>query len=410
MPLEMKHFIAQNGERFSQLYQIPSDGFPLFYPTAYCSRNLRTGVTHSTQVDYLHAIKKLYEWAENYHQQSTGKATDLHEKIVSRNFFTPYEIDSLVDFISIKKKAVNGESLVGSKINTKLAVIAQYLSWYAEEVITDSNSTEVQARIAKMESMITAKKGNTGSKAKGQQKMLAKKLDDDARKELLDLFNNPLKNVSRESNCGSRIRNVAELRILYETGMRVGELHSLRLSDYEMALGGDPATLLINRYHDDVHDDRVNQPVAKTLERPIPISEELSNFIAYYKKDWRSKVPNVGFDDNDFLFVIHRKGDRQGKASTISNFNSGITALKKQRPILASIHPHLLRHDWNYRFSITAKELEYSEAEECAIREFLMGWVEGSQSAALYNRRRIQEQAFAIGIKVAMHTAKRKMK
>jgi integrase len=408
MPLEMKHFIAQNGERFSQLYQKPSDGFPLFYPTAYCSRNLRVGFSHNTQVDYLLAIKKLYEWAEFYLQPHTGKAIDLHERLITRVFFTPYEIDSMVAFISVKKNTTNGETLVGSKINIKLSVIARYLSWHAEEVITDSNRIEVQACITKMAKMITAKKVSEGSDARRKQKTLAKKLNDDARTELLNLFNDPLKGVNSETNCGSRIRNVTKLRVLYETGMRVGELHGLRLSDYQMALGGDPAILEVHRYHDDYHDDRINQPAAKTLERPIPIDEELSNFISTYIKDWRSKVPNVGFDDNDFLFVTHRKGNRQGKASTISSFNSGITTLKKQRPNLVYIHPHLLRHDWNYRFSIQAKELGYSESEERAIREFLMGWVDDSPSAALYNRRRIQEQAFALGIKVATYTAERK--
>jgi len=410
MPLEMKHFIAQNGERFSQLYQMPSDGFPLFYPTAYCSRNLRAGFSHNTQVDYLLAIKKLYEWAESYRQPDTGEAIDLYERLVTQKLFSPYEVDSMAAFISLKENTTNGEVLVGTKINIKLSVVARYLSWFAEEVITDSNRIEVQTRITKMARMITAKKVSTGSDARRKQKSLAKKLNDGARTELLNLFNDPLKGVSSEINFGSRMRNVTELWILYETGMRVGELHGLRLSDFQMALGGDPSTLKVNRYHDDIHDDRINQPVAKTLERPIPITEELSNVIANYLKNWRSKVPNVGFNDNDFLFITHRKGNRQGKASTISSFNSGIAELKKQRPILASIHPHLLRHDWNYRFSIKAKELEFSETEERATREFLMGWVDNSQSSALYNRRRIQEQAFIIGVKVATHTEVRKPK
>ncbi|MEC9411430.1 MAG: site-specific integrase [Pseudomonadota bacterium] len=409
MTLQLKNFIAQNGERFSQLYELNSNGFPLFYPTAYSTRNLRTGYAHNTQKEHLLAIKKLYEWAESCLQTSTGESLDIHERLVRQKFFTPYEIDALVSFVSVKRNSLDGEVLTGAKVNNQLTAIARYISWYAEEVITDSNKLEVQSSITKMSNMILAKKVRESSRTRTAQKTLAKKLPDEAREKLLDLFNNPLKGVEKKANFGSRIRNITELRVLYDTGMRIGELHGLRLSDFQMAFGGEPATLNVVRYHDDVNDDRVDQPVAKTLARPIPIDEELSSFIANYIKNWRSKVPNVGFDDNDFLFVIHRKGSRQGKASTISSFNSGIETLKKHTPSLATLHPHLLRHDWNYRFSLKAKELGYNEKEEQSIREFLMGWVDNSQSAALYNRRRIQEKAFELGVQVASHTVTRKL-
>ena len=409
MPLQLRNFIAQNGERFSQLYELDSNGFPLFYPTAYSSRNLRTGYAHNTQKEHLLAIKKLYEWAESYLQPNTGKPVEIHERLVTQKFFTPYEIDALVSFVSVKRNSLDGEALAGAKVNNQLTGIARYLSWYAEEVITDSNIPEVQSGITKMSDMIIAKKVRESSHARKDQKTLAKKLSDEARDTLLDLFKNPLGGVEKKANIGSRIRNITELRVLYDTGMRIVELHGLRLSDYQMALGGEPATLKVVRYHDDVHDDRKDQPVAKTLARPVPIDEELSSLIANYIKNWRSKVPNVGFDDNDFLFVTHRKGNRQGKASTISSFNSGIETLKKNYPTLADLHPHLLRHDWNYRFSLKAKELGYNEKEEQSIREFLMGWIDNSQSAARYNRRRIQEKAFELGVQVASHTATRKL-
>jgi len=409
MPLKLRNFIAQNGERFSQLYELDSTGFPLFYPTVYSSRNLRTGYAHNTQKEHLLAIKKLYEWAETYLPLNTGKPIDIHERLVTQKFFTTYEIDALVSFVSKKRHAPGGEALAGAKINNQLTVIARYLSWYADEVITDSNRRAAQSSITKMSDMIIAKKVRESSRSRKDQKTLAKKLSDEARNTLLYLFSNPLDGIEKKANIGSRVRNITELWILYDTGMRIGELHGLRLSDYQMALGGEPATLNIVRYHDDMHDDRIVQPVAKTLARPLPINEDLSSFIANYIKNWRSKVPNVGFDDNDFLFVTHRKGNRQGRASTISSFNSGIETLKKKYPTLAGLHPHLLRHDWNYRFSLKAKELRYNEREEQSVREFLMGWVDNSQSAALYNLRRVQEKAFEIGVQVASHTATRRL-
>jgi len=63
---EMKHFITQNGERFLQLYQTPSDGFPLFYSSAYYGRNLRTDFSRNSQVNCLLIINQLYEWTKFY--------------------------------------------------------------------------------------------------------------------------------------------------------------------------------------------------------------------------------------------------------------------------------------------------------------------------------------------------------
>lgn len=408
MIIQIKHFKAQNGERFSQLYKSPSDGFPLFYPTAYCTRNLRTGISHETQKDYLEAIKKLYEWLEQYKNPQTKKNIDIHDRLITKKFFALHEIELMSSYILLKKGNRNGECISGYKFNTWISVIARYMSWYAEEIITDSNKPETQTLIEKMKKTIISKKVGNTSKSRTEQRKLGKKLNDDARKELLELFENPFKGVRRAADFGSRIRNVLALRILYDTGMRIGELLGLRLGDFHIATGGDPSILEVKRYDDDLDDDRNKQTHAKTKERPLPIDEELSECIADYLKSWRSKVPNVGFKEKDFLFVNHRKGDNQGKAIEISTLESGLTKLKQQRPKLKLIHPHLFRHDWNYRYSIQAKKDGLSEIEERTTREFLMGWVENSKSAALYNKRRIQEQAFKLGIKVASHTSLRK--
>lgn len=93
------------------------------------------------------------------------------------------------------------------------------------------------------------------------------------------------------------------LRILYETGMRRGELLSLKIKHFVEASGGDSAYLSIETNHSDEYDRRVNQPVAKTLGRDLPISERLEGQIIEYRTLYRSELPNVGHSDNDFLFA-----------------------------------------------------------------------------------------------------------
>ncbi len=397
MKLRIKHYIAQNGERFSQLYDAEKGGFPLFYPTAYVTRQL-LGQMHGTQLEQLRAIKKLYDWADH-------DALDVHQALLSRSFLRPHQIASLAFHLRLKEQG--GSTISRPRYNNALSVVADYLAWYAAEIITDSNAPDVSTAIDRMKEAIKARRiKKQGSASRKEQELLTKKLSSQAANTLLDLFDHPLQGVRQEAYQGPRYRDVLALRILYATGMRIGELLSLQLQDFIIASGGDPAYLVVRRNHDALEDDRRLQPVAKTLGRKLAIDVELEKAISSYLT-CRSHVPHVGFGDNAFLLVNHLRGRRQGCALDASTFRSALARLQKKFPALSEIHPHLLRHDWNYRFSIKASESGMHEAEERAIREYCMGWVEGSSSSLRYNRRHIEEQAFEIGLQIASDTAKR---
>jgi integrase len=356
--------------------------------------------THSTQKNELYAIKKLIVWANKSN-------TDLETLFLQRKFLRPHQIDSLLQ--SLKKSEKNASREISAlKYNNYLASVSRYLCWLAAEIITDSNAPEISNTIDKMAEAISARRvRKAGSDARIRQSLLAKRLPDEARRTLLALFTDPLMGgVTKTSHIGPRYRNVLALRILYDTGMRLGELLGLRLHDFEIASGGEPAYLIVRRYHDDRMDDRVIQPVAKTLERKLPIGQGLENCIREYLNQ-REDVPQVGFDDKDFLLVNHLGGLRQGKAISEMSFRCALLMLQKKFPPLKEVHPHLLRHDWNYRFSAIATELGLSEIEEQRARENLMGWVEGSSSSSHYNRRHIQKKAVELGLKIAEDTAKK---
>jgi site-specific recombinase XerD len=400
MKLAIKHFIAQNGERFSQLYDVENMeiGFPLFYPSAYTSRQLRMGIMHNTQKDELRAIKKLYEWADR-------ENLDFDSIFLSKAFLRPHQIASLAQ--SLRTSDRDGTAISGLKYNSYLSTVASYLAWYAAEIITDSNSPAVSKSIDKMFEATKAKKvRKTGSQYRKNQSILAKKLSKETKRTLVQLFHNPFTNLTQPNQRPIRFRNVLILRILYVTGIRLGELLGLRLQDFIPSSGGEPAYLVVRRYHDDSLDDRPIQPVSKTLARKLPIDLNLEGAISEYLK-MRADVQHAGFSEHDFLLINHLQITRQGKAINESTFRSALNVLQQKFPTLKGLHPHLLRHDWNYRFSIKASEIGMSETEERSTREYLMGWVEGSSSASLYNRRHIQEQAAEIGLKIANDTAKR---
>lgn len=396
----IKTFIISSGERLSQLYRIDEPGLPLFYPTAYIARSVRPSATHETQKVYLAAIKRICDW-------ESRSGTDLAARFHSRHFLSAAEIDSLANTLRERKSGHKGDVIGSAKYNTYIAYAAEYLRWLAHESITDSNSYEIRNLIdAQNTDLLRKKRRKAGSKSAKEVSFVSNKLTFEARNQLLDLFDRPFADLKEPQHFGPRLRNIVMLRILYETGMRLGELLSLKLKSVSDSTSGDSAYLIIERNHNDAIDTRLNQPVAKTLGRTVPISQILEKQLQEYRDNWRADVPSVGFSDEYFIFVVHRGGRSQGQALPKTSFSSGLSIFKKAFHSLRAVHPHLLRHDWNYRFSKIADAAGMSFEEERALREQLMGWVPGSPISRRYNLRHIMEKANEIGQLIANDTAR----
>jgi integrase len=400
MSWKIKSFIARNGERFSQLYS-SEEAFPLFYPTAFIARSTRMDTTPGTQKVYLDAIKRLCEW-------EAQKKFDLAVRFQRHEFLQPHEIDDLVRHLSAARRGKAGDTISTGKGNTYVAYVAQYLNWLADEVITDGNRPDIRAMIDTQGRRLKDKVlRRTGSKSAKSQATWKKHLPEEAREQLHALWDDPFAGLFRPADRGARLRTVVMLRILYETGMRRGELLSLKLKSLLDSTGGEIARLVIERNHSDSFDTRINQPVAKTLGRIVPITLELERQLTEYIAEYRADVPRVGFNDKDFIFVTHRAKRSQGTPISISAFDQALASLKELFPALRALHPHLLRHDWNYRFSKRCDEEKWTQDKEREAREILMGWSEGSESAKTYNLRHLQEQALSIGLQVAGDTGRR---
>jgi integrase len=400
MNYTMKTFITSDGERFSQLYEADEPGFPLFYPTAFIARSIRPSTTHETQKVYLAAIKRICEW-------ESSRNVDLAMSFHKRRFLSAAEIDDLTDYLRASKLSGKGSVISSAKYNTYVTYAAWYICWLAQEVITDSNTSDVRDAVQEQNTMLLRKKRRkTGSKAAREQRIVALKLPVKTRNRLLDLFEKPFEGLRHPHNFGQRFRNIVMLRVLYETGMRFGELLSLKLKHLIESSGSDSAYLDIERNHHDEFDTRLNQPVAKTQGRRLPISQSLEEQLMDYRDNWRADVPRVGFSDEDFIFIVHRGGRSQGQALPKTAFSTGLSNLKQLFDVLMPVHPHLLRHDWNYRFSKLADRECMPFEEERTLREQLMGWVPGSAMSILYNNRYIQEKSQEIGRKIASDTAR----
>lgn len=398
--LTIRTFIAADGERFSQLYDAASGAFPMFYPTAYTTRHLRLGITHATQLARLYALKKVHEWAGTNN-------VDFEYRFASKAFLSQQEIASLTEYVITVHSSKPKKIMSKGKRREYLTVSANYLSWLAGEVIKDRNEPEIKDKIVDLHNEILSYRGRKGNRGRANQKTLNTYLTEPARESLIDLFENPLTDAVSLSQMGIAYRNATLLRTLYETGGRIGEILGLTLDDFIISSGGSKAKIRIKRNHDDPVDDRLKQPVAKTKGREVPISEELEEMLSAYLKDWRFQVEHAGFADSDSIFITHLRGRRQGRGLQATALYSCISNLKKKHHNLEELHPHLLRHDYNYRFSQGATARGLTEQEEQAQREYLNGWMIGSPSAALYNERHIREESHKTALAMLNLTARR---
>ena len=188
-----------------------------------------------------------------------------------------------------------------------------------------------------------------------------------------------------------RYRNLAVVSCLDETGMRRGELSGLKIPDIDFK----QLTISIHRRPPDPQDPRQDKPKTKTGARSVPIRPELADILFAYLSVWRRA--EAGARMHGYVFVSHARSS-PGTPLTPRSVGNIFDAL--ERVLGFDLHPHILRHTWNDRFSAAvdrkAKHGDRTpEASEERIRNFLMGWSPGSNMAAVYTRRHVERAAEA---------------
>ena len=186
-----------------------------------------------------------------------------------------------------------------------------------------------------------------------------------------------------------RHRNLAIVACLDESGMRRGELCGLKIPDIDFG----KLTISIHRRPPDPRDPRRERPMTKTGARRVPIRPELADILFAYLSSWRRVEPAARM--HAYLFVSHG-GRRPGVPLSPRSVGKIFDAL--QGVLGFGLHPHLLRHTWNDRFSAAVDRKASrgdgtAEATEERIRNFLMGWSPHSKMAPQYSRRHVERAA-----------------
>lgn len=417
MPRLSVHVFGE-GERVPMLHD--DRGLPMFYPTLFATSQLRnSGSAVNTIRNKLADIVVLLRWEQQQSRDLVTEFTGGHflsvADVVSLRDFAKLDMRNqgpvtskagssrvtVVDFLESKVASRGVEAAVGGQQHyNRLSTMADYLEFVASVVTQQRGETRVAQDIARMAKTIR----------KHRPRGVALRHEDD-----VDLRSPPSELIAHFMAVGAeddprnpfrdpgiRLRNSIIFGLLRHTGMRRGELLSLRIDQFE--LGHEPQ-VWVRRNQDDAHDPRAYQPVSKTKERPLPLPQALADKVERYIMQVRAKIAPAR--RHPYLLVSHRNDIFLGRPLSVSALNSQIFArMRSVDPAFRQVHPHAFRHHFNYELSISIDEhnakakvaaeglgeAPISEARELDIRAFLNGH-RNKASGAVYNRRHIRESS-----------------
>lgn len=361
------------------------DGIPMYYPTLYVSMELRH-ISVSRQRNILYSIEVLFNWC-----QSEG--IDLEERFKRDEHLHEMEVLQLLDFcawtVDTQKRLVSGVKLLPSaykQVSREMAsqrihAIREYLKFLYLRLAQRKDKKDIAEAVSE-----TIHSYKPKIKKHTKTKVIAlsdEQIDAITQKLLPGHPDNPWKDER------TQLRNLLIFSVLYETGIRRGELAGLYVNDVQNS------EVSIYRRHNNPLETRKQAPNAKTGERKIPIPDELARLLDVYVMDHRSEF--MAAKRHPFLFVSHRKN--KGQPMSLNAIHEVFKAARTAFPELKDLTPHKLRHHMNYRISkmiddayADATPSEKAVADE-QIRPYIMGWAADSKMQETYNKRYNQEQA-----------------
>jgi len=325
---------------------------------------------------------------------------DLELRIRKREFLHLHELDALCDFSQKKVHMLPAHVEVGQVFNleemegaldcvnsgtqyARLTVVAKYIKWISEHLLSNNDADDAQ-RIAALYEQICSRR----PRKKGRNEdAVDRSLSDEQLDVLLNLLkpgsvNNPfLESVQQ--------RNYVMMLILMDLGIRGGELLNIKIQDIDFAR----QTIRCVRRADEKSDSRKKQGNVKTLTRLLPLSDKLVSEISAYITRERRGYKKL--NDEGYLFLVHKAGPTCGSPLSLQGYYKIISVIRSRERDLYGLTGHRLRHSWNRKFSeyMDSMDSPPTEARQEQIRSALMGWKQGSGTAAHYNKRFIQKKA-----------------
>ncbi len=372
--IRIDRVVFESGERFSVL--LGDDGLPVVLPMRYVVLVLRQKNQWRTIDATLRAIRWLYVWC-------IEKEIDLENRLRYGPELTSFDLASFAQYIRMGRpdtKVVaslgrNENAPLGATINRTLDWVAAFLTWAME--------TQRRGEFAKK----VLSPGATPAVVLGRQRLpkgavpYKKGISETGFIALMDAAKPSAKNNPFLKN---KLRNYAILRLMFETGLRRGECAALYVSDVETRAG--QYTVSIFRRPDNPLDSRVDAPTPKTLERVIPITEDLARIIIEYT------VSHRGRTRHPYLFTSRKRGTPLG----MDAYNHIFEMFRGVHPDLAKLTSHDARRTFNDRFFRKLSEANVDPDSIASLQNYICGWTVGSHQGQGYARGAIEAKAMEI--------------
>ncbi|MBV6549776.1 site-specific integrase [Acinetobacter soli] len=434
MCLYRKNYIAKNGERFGLL--VDSKNIPDFWTTLYLTTNLRFE-KHSTQKAILNHLVHIYIWEMYIGERISERILNFSYNKKNTNydqFYNDIELQKLADHcklqtITARKKNLHQNSkkrddidlkisfpnykipdpvVAKAQFSNRLTTFVAYFEFVAKNILRERAAYSTYLDIIENTKNSILKHRKKGGRAKNNTNDPSRKSPPPEVFEYLMEIVEPLNNYNPYT-LSVRQRNYLLFKILYDTGLRAGEVLQLKISDINFS----QSEIMVRTRHDDPEDTfRKDEPNAKTLERDIPISEELRDQIRDYILKERRFIPNT--KKHGFLFVSYKGITKGSPLSSIqfsrivekASINEELTRFIKKNGILVNrqVTRHGFRHNLNNKLSRAIdKENKQandegrmydviSEKREIEQRMYINGH-KSEKSAEVYNLRHTKEKA-----------------
>ena len=313
---------------------IGSEGIPITPVVKYLKYLDQTGKSHNTLKTYCYGLKHYFTFLEE-----TGKD------------YKQITLQGMAEFVSwLQNPYRNSKVITASPMTSKLTAktvnltITVVTNFYDYLYRNDELPTDVADKLMKQIYVGNGKrykgflhhitKGNPVTKNLLKVKEPKKKLKTLTKEQVVQL-------VQATSN----IRDEFLLNLLFETGLRIGEVLSLHIADFKRDYRIGYHIQLVDR------GELENGAKLKTNERKIEISSDLMNLY----DDYLYEVLDELETDTNFLFV-KLKGANKGEPLEYTDVQSLFKRLKQKTGIDA--HPHLLRHTHASIYYQTTKDVK----------------------------------------------------
>ncbi|EKG8771005.1 site-specific integrase [Escherichia coli] len=396
MGYKVKKFIMSSGERGCLILDKKSN-LPTYYQNLFLTTDIRNrGATASTMEIVATNLLIFSNFLD-------GRGIDIIERVELKKYLSVAEIDDLVRYAKqrfdrqkiINIKSTNYRFIAKRTFSYRIHVFSRYLKWLCGLVHSSKGihaKYEVDVFIESIRAHIPR------NSSLNMNEISEKSLNEEEIKVLFRLLD--IGGIENPFHKEVQVRNRLIFTLLLNLGLRAGELLNLKIDDFDLR----DNTLSVVRRHDSKEDGRSYQPLVKTGERVIPLSDELAREIFDYISNSREKMTKR--KKHNFLFVAHCTGKNAGEPLSISAYEKVISTLKRASPELYNLSGHRLRHSWNYMYSkgIEGAELEYNRRKD--LRNYLMGWSKESIMCDRYNYKYISQQEKDVVLKVYKSVSK----